>query len=236
MAAATTLHRLNPDMAFCYVSGAGTDSSEKGRSMWARVKGKTENDLLKLFSRAYMFRPGYIHPERGAVSRTPWVRVAGMVLLAGRLSTDEVSVRRDDDRHPGPRDDRGGPPRRPREHREHPRHQRAGRRSGASARLIVRVGTVLAAGRFEGELTTDDHRRPIAGRQIGGGRLDLKPKRPDARYMRRADRGLSVFERKVRVARFGVAALSPRSDSGPQPHPLVTASLRKRARPRTSWR
>jgi hypothetical protein len=79
MAAAKTLHRLNPNMAFCYVSGVGTDSSEKGRVMWARVKGKTENELLKLFARAYMFRPGYIHPERGAVSRTPWVRVAGMV-------------------------------------------------------------------------------------------------------------------------------------------------------------
>jgi uncharacterized protein YbjT (DUF2867 family) len=49
----------NPDMTFCYVSGAGTDSTEKGKSMWARVKGKTENDLLKLpFKKTYMFRPG----------------------------------------------------------------------------------------------------------------------------------------------------------------------------------
>src|SRR5512133_1123004 len=48
MAAAIALSRLNPDMVFCYVSGAGTDSSEQGRSMWARVKGKTENDLMKL--------------------------------------------------------------------------------------------------------------------------------------------------------------------------------------------
>src|SRR5262245_13031557 len=64
MAAARTLHRLNPKLAFIYVSGAGTDSSEKGRSMWARVKGKTENDLTALFERAYMFRPGYIHPEK----------------------------------------------------------------------------------------------------------------------------------------------------------------------------
>ena len=55
---ATTLAKLNPDMTFCYVSGTGTDSSEKGRSMWARIKGKTENDLLKLpFKAAYMFRP-----------------------------------------------------------------------------------------------------------------------------------------------------------------------------------
>jgi uncharacterized protein YbjT (DUF2867 family) len=80
MAAANALHRLNPDLAFIYVSGAGTDSTEKGRSMWARVKGKTENDLLKLFERAYMFRPGYIHAEKGVVSRTGWIRVATVVL------------------------------------------------------------------------------------------------------------------------------------------------------------
>jgi hypothetical protein len=56
----------NPEMTFCYVSGAGTDSSEKGRSMWARVKGKTENDLLKMpFRKAYMFRPGYMQPTQG---------------------------------------------------------------------------------------------------------------------------------------------------------------------------
>jgi uncharacterized protein YbjT (DUF2867 family) len=60
------LARQNPDMAFCYVSGAGTDSTERGRRMWARVKGKTENQLLKLpFKRAYMFRPGYMHPTPG---------------------------------------------------------------------------------------------------------------------------------------------------------------------------
>jgi nucleoside-diphosphate-sugar epimerase len=56
----------NPGMVFCYVSGAGTDSSEKGRLMWARVKGKTENDLLKLpFRDSYMFRPGLIRPTKG---------------------------------------------------------------------------------------------------------------------------------------------------------------------------
>jgi hypothetical protein len=53
-------------ITFCYVSGVGTDSTEKGRSMWARVKGKTENDLLKLpFKAAYMFRPGFIKPTKG---------------------------------------------------------------------------------------------------------------------------------------------------------------------------
>lgn len=63
---AEILAARNPDMVFCYVSGANTDSTEKGRSMWARVKGKTENDLMKLpFREAVMFRPGYIHPTRG---------------------------------------------------------------------------------------------------------------------------------------------------------------------------
>jgi hypothetical protein len=63
---AETLCRLNPGMTFCYVSGAHTDSSEKGRSMWARVKGKTENDLFKLpFKQVFAFRPGYMHPTPG---------------------------------------------------------------------------------------------------------------------------------------------------------------------------
>ncbi len=62
---ANTLLKQNPELIFCYVSGAGTDSTETG-SMWARVKGKTENDLLKLpFKRAYMFRPGFIQPTPG---------------------------------------------------------------------------------------------------------------------------------------------------------------------------
>jgi hypothetical protein len=62
MAIAMPLAALNKDTTFCYVSGAGTDSSEHGRSMWARVKGKTENHLLNLFPQAYMFRPGYMQP------------------------------------------------------------------------------------------------------------------------------------------------------------------------------
>jgi len=66
MHVAKTLVKLNPDMTFTYVSGVGTDSTEKGRSMWARVKGKTENDLMKLqFKASYMFRPGYIQPTKG---------------------------------------------------------------------------------------------------------------------------------------------------------------------------
>jgi uncharacterized protein YbjT (DUF2867 family) len=63
---ATTLSKLNSGMTFCYISGAGTDSSENGRAMWARVKGKTENDLMKLpFKQVYNFRPGYIQPTKG---------------------------------------------------------------------------------------------------------------------------------------------------------------------------
>mgnify|MGYP000482847401 CR=1 FL=1 len=60
---AATLASLNPEMTFCYISGAGTDSTEKGRTIWARVKGKTENDLMKLpFKQVYNFRPGGIEP------------------------------------------------------------------------------------------------------------------------------------------------------------------------------
>jgi uncharacterized protein YbjT (DUF2867 family) len=76
IAAAETLSRLNPKMVFIYVSGAATDSSEKGRMMWARVKGKTENALLRMpFAAAYMFRPGFIEPAHGEVSRTQLYRL-----------------------------------------------------------------------------------------------------------------------------------------------------------------
>ncbi|MBI3259415.1 MAG: epimerase [Ignavibacteriae bacterium] len=63
---AKTLSELNPDMTFCYVSGANTDSSEKGKSMWARVKGRTENYLFTLpFKSVFAFRPGYMKPTEG---------------------------------------------------------------------------------------------------------------------------------------------------------------------------
>jgi hypothetical protein len=66
MHVAETLSKLNKSMTFCYVSGAGTDSTEKGKSMWARVKGKTENDLMKLpFHKVFAFRPGFIKPIKG---------------------------------------------------------------------------------------------------------------------------------------------------------------------------
>lgn len=65
---ADTLARNNKDMVFCYVTGIGTDSSEEGKRMWARVKGKTENTLMKLpFREAYMFRPGFIRPTKGLI-------------------------------------------------------------------------------------------------------------------------------------------------------------------------
>jgi uncharacterized protein YbjT (DUF2867 family) len=78
LSAGTTLARLNPDSTFVYVSGAGTD--EHGRAMWARVKGATENALLALPFKAYMFRPGYIQPLHGIRSRTTWYRVAYVVV------------------------------------------------------------------------------------------------------------------------------------------------------------
>ena len=74
LSTARLLSRLNPELTFVYVSGQGTDSSEQGRSMWARVKGKTENDLLALPMKAYMFRPGIIQPAHGVVSKTPLYR------------------------------------------------------------------------------------------------------------------------------------------------------------------
>ena len=68
IAAARALHAQNPEARFCYVSGAGTDSSEQGRIRWARVKGKTENDLKKIgFRSVTLFRPGLIRPMRGIV-------------------------------------------------------------------------------------------------------------------------------------------------------------------------
>jgi uncharacterized protein YbjT (DUF2867 family) len=80
LAAATPLAKLNPGMVFVYVTGQGTDSTEQGRLMWARIKGKTENDLLKLpFKAAYMFRPAGIQPLHGVKSRTAWVQAIYVV-------------------------------------------------------------------------------------------------------------------------------------------------------------
>src|SRR5882762_5511121 len=82
---AQRLAGLNPGLIFIYVSGAGTDSSERGRSMWARIKGKTETTLLRLpIKAAYMFRPGVIVPLHGIRSKTPvyrWFYIALTPLL-----------------------------------------------------------------------------------------------------------------------------------------------------------
>jgi uncharacterized protein YbjT (DUF2867 family) len=80
MAAARTLVRLNPGMVFTYVTGRSTDSTEQGPVRWARVKGKTENDVLKLpFKGAYMFRPAGIQPLHGVRSKTAWVQAIYVV-------------------------------------------------------------------------------------------------------------------------------------------------------------
>ncbi|MGF6769466.1 uncharacterized protein YbjT (DUF2867 family) [Paraburkholderia sp. GAS199] len=102
LAAAQTLARINPHMTFVYVSGAGTDSTERGRSMWARVKGRTENALLRLpFKGVYLFRPGVIQPLNGARSKTrsyrlfyaaakPFLSTLRALLPNQILSTEDV--------------------------------------------------------------------------------------------------------------------------------------------------
>lgn len=91
---AGTLAWLNNDMTFCYVSGGSTDSSEKGKIMWARVKGKTENDLRKLpFRQALAFRPGYMHPTKGLKNTLKpygyisWAYPVLRLLFPGHVST-----------------------------------------------------------------------------------------------------------------------------------------------------
>ena len=75
LAAAQALLARSQALVFCYVSAAGADVSEQGRSMWARVRGKTENELLKLpFAGAYIFRPAYVHPIKGLTPQLPWLR------------------------------------------------------------------------------------------------------------------------------------------------------------------
>jgi uncharacterized protein YbjT (DUF2867 family) len=82
---AEVLSRASPGMTFCYVSGAGTDSSEKGRSRWARVKGKTENDLQQLpFDRVYNFRPGFIRPTPGLSNAHSFYKYIGWLYPLGR--------------------------------------------------------------------------------------------------------------------------------------------------------
>lgn len=85
MHVAETLSRLNPEMSFSYISGAGTDSTEKGRSNWARVKGKTENELMKLpFKSVFAFRPGFIKPTKGLKFIQPYYTYIGWLYPIGR--------------------------------------------------------------------------------------------------------------------------------------------------------
>src|SRR5512140_3048929 len=98
LAAASALARLNPQVVFVYVSGRGTDSTERGGLMLARVKGKTENDLLKLpFKAAYMFRPAGIQPLHGIRSKTGWVQAiyvgaAPLLSLLNRVAPNYMTT------------------------------------------------------------------------------------------------------------------------------------------------
>jgi uncharacterized protein YbjT (DUF2867 family) len=96
--AAQTLVRLNPGMTFVYITGAGTDSTEQGRSMWARVKGQTENELLRMpFKAAYMFRPGVIQALHGIRPKSTTYRVLytvlwPIILLVRAVSPNSVTT------------------------------------------------------------------------------------------------------------------------------------------------
>ena len=103
MSVAQTLARTSPGLTFVYVSGLGTDSTEQGRSMWARVKGRTENALLAMPFQAYMFRPGFIQPMHGAVSKVRLYRAiytvlrpltAGLVRFAPGVATTTQQIGR----------------------------------------------------------------------------------------------------------------------------------------------
>jgi hypothetical protein len=110
---ARTLLEINPDMVFNYVSGTGTDSTEHGRTMWARVKGKTENTILNMgFRDAYAFRPGLIIPEKGIKSKTrlynalytvmkpffPWLKNQAFATTTSRVG--QAMIRTAIDRYP----------------------------------------------------------------------------------------------------------------------------------------
>ena len=91
---ANTLSIQNNAMTFCYISGASTDSTEKGKVMWARVKGKTENDLMKVpFKAVYNFRPGYMQPTKGLKNTLGFYKyVSWMYPLLKRIFPNRVST------------------------------------------------------------------------------------------------------------------------------------------------
>jgi hypothetical protein len=91
---AKTLVRLNTGMSFCYVSGAGTDSTEKGKLHWARVKGKTENDLQKLgFKQTFLFRPGILKPTSGLKNTLGFYKWAGWMIPIIEIFTPVTSLK-----------------------------------------------------------------------------------------------------------------------------------------------
>ena len=94
MHVAGVLSQQNPQMTFCYISGAGTDSTEKGRMMWARVKGKTENDLMQLpFKKVYNFRPGILAPTKGLKNTLKYYRYLGWLLpLISIIMPNQIST------------------------------------------------------------------------------------------------------------------------------------------------
>lgn len=94
MHVAQTLSRKNDNMVFCYVSGTSTDSSEKGKLMWARIKGKTENDLMKLpFKKTYNFRPGIIEPTKGLKNTLGFYKYTGWLIPVVRLFMPVVTLK-----------------------------------------------------------------------------------------------------------------------------------------------
>src|SRR5260221_6183994 len=94
---AQTLVKQNPNMTFCYISGASTDSSEKGKSMWARVKGKTENELMKMnFKRVYNFRPGVLEPIKGLKNTLSFYNYLGWLIPVIRLLAPNSICKLDD--------------------------------------------------------------------------------------------------------------------------------------------
>ena len=89
---ADTLLKLNPDMTFCYVSGSGTDSTEKGKIMWARIKGRTENYLIKIFDKAYMFRPALIGPTKGLKNTLTPYKILSTIDTIGKITFSKVCM------------------------------------------------------------------------------------------------------------------------------------------------
>ena len=88
---ASTLSKLNNDICFCYVSGAGTNSSEKGGSNWSRVKGKTENDLMQLhFNKVFAFRPGFIKPTEGLKNTLSFYKYINWLFPIGRALAPDM--------------------------------------------------------------------------------------------------------------------------------------------------